>query len=139
MISGMSQRQSDGEGDAEVLLRLAEATAHAVGVEFFGSLVRHLCEALGAPYAFVAEFADSPSRVRSLAYFADGALQENFEYDLAGTPCEAVARGDICHHPRGVAAKFPADPWSAEIGARGHPGGPPLGRAGARPAPLAPQ
>src|SRR5262249_8333487 len=139
MIPSMSQRDSDGEGDAEVLLRLAEATAHALGSEFFGSLVRHLCEALGAPYAFVAEFAGSPSRVRSLAYWADGALQENFEYDLAGTPCEAVARGNICHHPRGVAAKFPADRWLAEIGAESYLGVPLLGRAGARPAPLAPQ
>ena len=63
----MSQPVSDGASDAEILLRLAEATAHAIGVEFFGVLVRHLCDALGAPYAFVAEFADSPSRVRSLA------------------------------------------------------------------------
>src|SRR5215475_12655406 len=106
MISGMSQRQSDGEGDAEVLLRLAEATAHAIGVEFFASLVRHLSEALGAPYAFVAEFADSPMRVRSLAYWANGEL------------------GEICHHPRGVAAKFPADRWLADIGAESYLGVP---------------
>ena len=130
MIPSMSQRGGDGEGDAEVLLRLAEATAHAIGSEFFGSLVRHLCEALGAPYAFVAEFAGSPSRVRSLAYFANGALQENFEYDLAGTPCEAVARGNICHHPRGVAAKFPADHWLAEIGAQSYLGVPLLDASG---------
>ena len=65
----MSQRVSDAESDAQVLLRLVEATAHAIGAEFFATLVRHLCEVLGAPYAFVAEFADTPSRVRSLAYF----------------------------------------------------------------------
>jgi PAS domain S-box-containing protein len=128
MIPAMSQRvsdgPSDGDSDAEVLLRLAEATAHAIGVEFFGALVRHLCEALGAPYAFVAEFSDSPSRVRSLAYFANGELEENFEYDLAGTPCEAVAQGSICHHPRGVAQKFPADRWLADIGAESYLGVP---------------
>jgi formate hydrogenlyase transcriptional activator len=120
----MSQRVGEAESDAEVLLRLAEATAHAIGVEFFASLVRHLSEALGAPYAFVAEFAGSPSRVRSLAYWADGELRENFEYDLAGTPCEAVAAGETCHHPRGVATKFPADRWLAEIGAESYLGVP---------------
>ena len=127
----MSQRVSEAESDAEVLLRLAEATAHALGVEFFASLVRHLSEALGAPYAFVAEFAGSPSRVRSLAYWADGELQENFEYDLNGTPCEAVAQGETCHHPRGVAEKFPKDGWLAEIGAESYLGVPLRDAAGA--------
>jgi formate hydrogenlyase transcriptional activator len=120
----MSQRVGDGESDAEILLRLAEATAHALGVEFFAVLVRQLCEALGAPFAFVAEFADAPSRVRSLAYWANGQLEENFEYDLSGTPCEAVARGDICHHPRDVARKFPGDSWLADIGAQSYLGVP---------------
>jgi len=120
----MSQRVSEAESDAEVLLRLAEATAHAIGAEFFASLVRHLSQALGAPYAFVAEFAGSPSRVRSLAYWADGELRSNFEYDLAGTPCEAVAAGETCHHPRGVATKFPADRWLAEIQAESYLGVP---------------
>ncbi len=120
----MSERAPSAESDADVLLRLAEATAHAIGVEFFSALVRHLTEALGAPYAFVAEFAGSPERVRSLAYFANGALADNFEYDLAGTPCEAVAHGSLCHHPRGVAAKFPADHWLADIGAESYLGVP---------------
>src|SRR5215510_12438538 len=116
----MSRRVSEADSDAEVLLRLAQATAHAIGSEFFASLVRHLSEALGAPYAFVAEFAGSPSRVRSLAYCANGELQENFEYDLAGTPCEAVAAGATCHHPREVARKFPADRWLGELRAESY-------------------
>src|SRR4029077_12273122 len=31
----------------------------------------------------------------------------NMEYDLAATPCDAVARGGFVHHPTGVSAKFP--------------------------------
>ena len=34
-------------------------------------------------------------RVRTLAFFGAGRLLENVEYDLAGTPCEAVARGKV--------------------------------------------
>jgi len=124
MIRRMSQRVREAEGDAEVLLRLAEATAHVTGAEFFATLVRHLCEVLGAPYAFVAEFAETRARVRSLAYWANGALAENFAYDLAGTPCEAVAQGEICHYPRGVARKFPGDNWLAAIRAESYLGVP---------------
>jgi formate hydrogenlyase transcriptional activator len=124
----MPQRADDG--DAEILLRLAEATAYATGAEFFGTLVRNLSLELEVPYAFIAEFADSPQRVRSLAYWAQGELAENFEFDLAGTPCEAVVRGDICHHPRGVAAKFPSDVWLSDIGAESYLGVPLLDAAG---------
>ena len=34
----------------------AENTAHSTGAEFFQTLVRHLAQAVGAHYAFVAEF-----------------------------------------------------------------------------------
>jgi len=128
--TGVAQRVSDVDSDAEVLLRLAEATAYAIGTEFFASLVRHLCEVLGADYAFVAEFANSPTRVRSLAYWARGEQQENFEYDVEGTPCAAVIRGEICHHPRDVVKKFPADRWLADIGADSYLGVPLLDEGG---------
>ena len=61
-------------GDVEVLRRLVEGTVRSTGEEFFRSLVRNLSLALGSPYALVAEFAGSPSRVRTLAYWGKGAF-----------------------------------------------------------------
>src|SRR5262249_16499182 len=45
-----------------------------------------------------------------------GQLQPNIEWQLAGTPCEEVVSGNLCHHPRGVSGKFPEDKPLAEMG-----------------------
>ena len=39
----------------------------------------------------------------------------NDEWDLAGTPCEDVLKGNTCHHPMDVRHKFPTDPGSADV------------------------
>src|SRR5262245_47612687 len=72
------------------LRAIVEGTARNTGAAFFQSLVRHLATAMGVSYAFVAEFAQAPTRVRTLAYWGRGQLRENIEYDLAETPCEDV-------------------------------------------------
>jgi PAS domain S-box-containing protein len=91
------------------LRAIVEGTAHHTREEFFRSLVRNLSTATGIPSAFVAEFAGSNTRVRTVAYWTDGAFAENVEWDLAGTPCEDVVKGNFCHHPTGVTEKFPDD------------------------------
>src|SRR5947207_1713724 len=83
------------------LRAIVEGTAHGTGDEFFRALVRHLADALGVEHSLMAEFA-TPIRVRTLAYWQRDHLVPNFEYDLAGTPCEDVAHGNLCHHPIGV-------------------------------------
>jgi hypothetical protein len=50
-------------------------------------------------YAFIAEFADVTTRVRTLAYWFRDHFHPNVEYQLAGTPCEDVVNGSLCHHP----------------------------------------
>src|ERR1700736_461618 len=81
---------------------LVEGTARGTGQEFFQSLVRHLAHAIDVHYAFVAEFTDVNTRVRTLAHWSYDRIGENFEFDLPGTPCENVVRGLLCHHPVGV-------------------------------------
>jgi hypothetical protein len=62
-------RGVDLDRDEIAALRaIVEGTAQSVGSSFLQSLVRHLASALGVGYAFVAEFAGSPTRVRTLAY-----------------------------------------------------------------------
>ncbi|HEV8070529.1 MAG TPA: sigma 54-interacting transcriptional regulator [Planctomycetaceae bacterium] len=95
-------------GDDDALQAIAEGTAQSTGAEFFRKLVQHLARALGVEYAMVAEFAGE-NRVRTLAYWKQGLIAENVEYDLPGTPCEEVVRGNLCHHPSGVARQFPQD------------------------------
>jgi PAS domain S-box-containing protein len=95
--------------EVAALRAIVEGTAGHTGEEFFRSLVRNLSAATGVPGAFVAEFADQKTRVRSLAFWSDGAFLPPDEWELAGTPCEDVVKGNLCHHPTGVSEKFPKD------------------------------
>jgi formate hydrogenlyase transcriptional activator len=93
------------------LRAIVEGTVHSTGEEFFRTLVLHLARAVDAQYAFVAEFAspDSDTQARTIAFWAKDRVAENIEWTLAGTPCEDVVRGALCHHPTGVRQTFPSD------------------------------
>src|SRR5262245_4196732 len=93
-------------------------------------LVRTLATSLDVTYAFVAEFAGTPARVRTIALWGRGAWLDDIEYELRGTPCEEVAQGAVCHHVDGVAERFPEDRPLVEMGARGYLGVPLIGAGG---------
>jgi formate hydrogenlyase transcriptional activator len=112
------------DGELAALRAIVEGTARNTGEVFFESLVRHLARAIGVSYAFVAEFAGGNERVRTLAYWGKGEHRENVEFDLAGTPCEDVVRGGLCHHPLGVKDKFPADQDLVDMGIESYLGVP---------------
>ncbi len=99
----------DDDLEVAALRALVAGTAHATGVEFFQSLVRNLTRAVGVPNAFVAEFDASATRVRTLAHVTGFEPAANAEWDLIGSPCEAVLRGELCHFPTGVETRFPKD------------------------------
>ncbi len=101
--------------DAEVLRLIVEGTVRATGAEFFESLVKHLSAAIDVQYAFVAEFAGVPTRVRTVAFWMKDRIGDNIEWELAGTPCEDVVQGKACHHPADVAHLFPTDKALAEM------------------------
>src|SRR5271157_5311870 len=118
--------------DSEIaaLRAIVEGTARCTGEAFLQSLVSHLASVIGVSYAFVAEFAGVPTRVRTLAYWGKGVLRENVEYDLAGTPCEDVVRGGMCLHPEGVRRKFPDDQEAIDLGLESYLGVPLLDAGG---------
>ncbi len=110
--------------ETAALRAIVEGTAQSVGDAFFRSLVTHLASAMGVDYAFVAEFDRDTMRARTLAFWGDGAIRDNIEFDLAGTPCEDVIRSGLCHHPRGVREKFPEDQGLVELGIESYLGVP---------------
>src|SRR6266404_1304198 len=115
--------------EIEALRLILEGTAYSTGKEFFQSLVEHLATALGRNNSLVAEFAGE-TRVRTLAYWMNGELVPNVEYDLEGTPCEEVVRGKLCHYPAGVSKKFPMDIALVEMGIESYLGVPLVSPAG---------
>ena len=108
------------------LRAIVEAAAHSSGEEYFQAFVRNLARAVDAHYAFVAEFASPEvhTRARTIAFWARDRIAENFEWTLAGTPCEEVIRGNLCHHPSGVRQKFPHDRLLVERGIESYLGVP---------------
>lgn len=108
----------------EALMRKAARSISAhTGTMFFGSVVQFLCDALGADMAFVGELLPDGERVRTLTFWRDGALAENFEYALAGSPCGDVFDGKgVVVHPRDVAQLYPADEGLHELGVQGYAG-----------------
>ena len=111
-------------GDLAALRAIVEGTAESTGEAFFQSLVKHLAAAIGVSYVLVAEFAGLATRVRTLASWQVDRPGPNIEYDLEGTPCQDVVRGNLCHHPAGVARKFPADPIVEQLGIESYLGVP---------------
>jgi len=114
------------------LEELIAGTAGVAGEQFFPALVRHVALALGTRYALVSEVVgDGRDRVRSIAYWADGALQPVFEYDVADTTCEHVVKdGETSCYMDGVQNMFPKETALAAMHAESYLGTPLLGSAG---------
>ncbi len=130
-----TQHSSNDFGSApihdEILLKIVAGTYAKVGSDFFRSLVCHLAEALHVRYAFITECVDVPTtRVRTLAFWTGKDFGANFEYALAGTPCEDVLDGAMCYHPRNIQALFPRDQDLVILGAESYLGVPLLDSAG---------
>ncbi len=97
--------QMSAEDELTALRIIAEGTAAAIGDDFFRTLVEHLARAIGTHHAFVAKFVP-PASICTLAYWSNGKLVPNIEYELPGTPCAEVIHGGLCFYPRGLEEKY---------------------------------
>ena len=104
----------------DILREIVAGTASVIGEAFFCAVVRHLAQALGVRWAFVAEFGSCRSRARTLAYWCGDRLLDNIEFELAGTPCEDVLAGHTRLYPRNVAELFPREGALAAMGAESY-------------------
>ncbi|MGU7779196.1 PAS domain-containing protein [Burkholderia sp. PU8-34] len=94
-----------------VLQHIVEGTSGKGGEAFFRALVRNFAAALDVPCAFIAECTGWPPKsVQTLAYWLRNEFLDNIEFDLAGTPCEAVfSNGRPVFHASRVGEMFPRD------------------------------
>ena len=101
---------SDRKKQEQTLELIVQGTATAVADEFFRACTKSLAEILQVRYAFIAIFTNqSKNRVRSLAFWTGEDFGNNFEYDLVGTPCERVLKGNSCIFPELIQEQFPQD------------------------------
>jgi PAS domain S-box-containing protein len=107
-----------------LLMNVARGVSAELGGAFFRSLVEHLARELGADFAFVGELVEPANdRVRTLACVMDGAVGENFEYRIDGSPClNAMQKKGTVIYPQGVAELFPRDTGLKERGIEAYVG-----------------
>lgn len=89
---------------------------------FFQSMALNMAKSLGMAFVEIGELTADRRHVRTIAVCADGNIIDNFEYALAGTPCDNVVGKAFCSHPEHVQALFPDDKMLADMGAESYMG-----------------
>ncbi|MGD1908799.1 MAG: GAF domain-containing protein [Leptolyngbyaceae cyanobacterium] len=102
-----------------ILQNLISGTA-TTGQDFFPALVSHIADALGVAYAIVTE--RMGEQLQTLALWANGALQPNFAYLAAPTPCGQALQAGSLYCARSVQQQFPDCPELIEMGAESYLG-----------------
>jgi len=88
------------------LMEMARGMTGSSAEDFFVSLAVHMAKALGAETTSVAELLPG-GQLATLAIWRDGAIIDNFQYPLKGTPCgEAIAQPDLCVFAEGLDQRF---------------------------------
>lgn len=128
-VIGLVRDVTDRHLAEDTFRSIVVGTASATGNEFFPSLARHMANALRARYAFITD-CDDQKRAKALAFWKGDQLGENFEFDIADTPCEKVLHGEVCHYRDGVQKLFPLDTGLVDLHAESYLGVPMLDRAG---------
>jgi signal transduction histidine kinase/CheY-like chemotaxis protein len=114
---------------SEELLRAAAAVLPKTGDEFLPAVVEQVAVALKAEVVMVGEYAGS-GHVRSVSLWHSGAIVDNVDYALPGTPCEQVAGRPLICYPTGVQRLFPADEYLRTIDVDGYIAVPLVGTKG---------
>ena len=74
----------------ELIRYLLEGTSSKTGEEFFRALVRSAAMAMDVAGVWVTEYIPDRKVLRSLAFWMHNNYIEEYEYQIAGTPCEMV-------------------------------------------------
>jgi PAS domain S-box-containing protein len=100
----------DGLDEDAALRAILEGTASETGEKFFAALVRSLAQALHTHGAWVTEYLPESRSLHTLALWLDGDWIENYDFDIAGTPCELVVKeARLVHIPDRLVEIFPRD------------------------------
>ncbi len=121
------QRDVTGRKRVEESLRVMAAVGSVRhGQTFFDSMSTQLASALQADYALIGELhaEQGLESVRTISVVVDGRLADNFDYDLADTPCENVTACGVCSYEVGVAKLYPEDLLLTQMGVEGYVGVP---------------
>lgn len=107
----------------DAVLTTARGVSASIGSAYFPRLMQSMVAALGASVGLVAEFLPpARERARTVSVLVDGVHWDHFEYDLADTPSARIEQELVCVVERGLAERFPGDPWLQQVGAQAYVG-----------------
>ncbi|WP_127714408.1 GAF domain-containing sensor histidine kinase [Halobacteriovorax sp. HLS] len=94
------------------------------GIDYLRALAINLSKELNVKYALIGRPVEE-TKVLTDVTIVDAQVVDNFEYNLAGTPCLNVLSGKrVCLHAKNVANLFPEDLLLKEMGVEGYVGAP---------------
>jgi PAS domain S-box-containing protein len=116
---------------SHLLCTIVEGTAAETGDAYITSLVTLLTSTLHVQYAVIGEVSEGqPPKIRTLAVSAGGTLVDNFDYELADTPCADALTQTVACFDRDVQAAFPQFQRLADLGAESYCGVPLRAKSG---------
>lgn len=96
--------------EESILRSIVEGTAGEIGEDFFKALVKNLAAALNVHGAWVTEYFQEERRLKAFAFWLGDVWVADYEYDIAGSPCEAVVdSAQLVHIPENVINIYPLD------------------------------
>ncbi|MBR9829517.1 MAG: PAS domain S-box protein, partial [Oceanospirillales bacterium] len=113
---GTVQDMTEQQLTQNALSALATEFATLSGEDFYRAVCRHLADALGLEYVFVAQLAEGREGVDVLAGWTDAGAMLPFGYSLKGTPCADLVAHDVCIHPQDIQSLYPDDLLLSDMG-----------------------
>ncbi len=81
--------------EEELLRTVSEQTAGITGEDYLLQLAKFVTSCLNIRYAMVSKYSNPEhTRMKMLSYVERNEVLEGFEYELSGTPCEVVMKGN---------------------------------------------
>lgn len=107
---------TDAKNREKILNLIVENTASQIGNDFFYSCVRHSAEIFQVRYAFLAEPIDANlSLARTLSFWHDNRIINNFKYSLDETPCKQLLQEKQGKFFYSAPQLFPSDTFMGSL------------------------
>jgi PAS domain S-box-containing protein len=114
----------------ETLQEIAQSISASIGEAFFDALVEQLAQTLNLDYAFIGILSDLKNSVETVAFYSQGRIVDNFEYELNHTPCDHVVGQYFRYYPEKAQQQFPNDRLLSGLGVESYMGAPLFNAAG---------
>ncbi len=122
--SGMVDDDQGRRRIEKALFNAALGVSRAQGQQLFDELIRSAAETLEVEYALISLLDESSSGgARTIAFYDNGKIGDNFHYRLEGTPCENVIGKEFRFFASDVRQRFP-DPHVRALQIHGYAGVP---------------